>query len=335
MGIVYTANDVNDLSVSSLGRVTQHSTDGFDSQFVSSAIRFETDQSDPLDSLRMPFSRVAVGKVYLHCDVRVSNFIGDNRLDGHWFSFYDQNDNLIARLDHQDGLVRGQVFNNAGVPVNSSSISLANRAFYTWDISIEADGTDITMQWLIGGVSQFTITTGNTNATSCQRVDADIYRVGFTAAFDGFIDLSQIIITDNNESTLGWKLAGNLVSDTVGNYSQWTGSLANLSDDDLATVLSADVNNHRHSWNLEAYTGLTTGYSIRGVSLNCRSSKTPNSSPTLEQFIREGGVDYESGTPKDPLVTGSTQHFFDNNPADSLPFDFADLPLEVGIKYVI
>tara|TARA_R110000772_G_scaffold141883_1_gene251591 strand:- start:2522 stop:3553 length:1032 start_codon:yes stop_codon:yes gene_type:complete len=258
-----------------------------------------------------------------------------NNIDGYIWDARDVSGNLVARLDLIDNLFYLNVYGETSNSINVSDLNTfrtaPNGTTLILDIRIDVDGLDTTA----------TIWNNNTLLTSVSTPNV-VPTVGkptytqFTLSdtnSDSRYSVSEIIISD--EETRGMRLAEFPIS-TSGNYTDWTGNVTDLFDNEDATYVISDTPGEKISGTIPAFLGATVDYEVKAVSISSRAWKSLDSSVTdLKHFIRIGAVDYElaethTTTTEEKRAYHSTSIL---NPATTTAWTFSDLVnLEAGIK---
>lgn len=293
MSVVFVGNTTSDFNVTRSNDVSDvnPTASQADTSFVDLAIRVVSDQSVVVSAFEYTYNQTT-GINWLHFDMRTAGFQGDSRLDGHIVSFFDSSNNLVARLDVLDGRHRAQV--NGNTIVYGSSVLLGSLTLYVVDISLEVTPSTIQMNWYLNGSLQHSISVSNTVVlrTNPTRTVFDVTGVGFGTSFDGFIYISQVIQTDENDSTIEKKLF-KLPIVSVGDYTDWSISISEISDNNKATAITTSSINQFQSWNL-GVPNIPSLYIIDKLVSNYLGSV---SGPDVGNFVtlfRYSGVNYEN-----------------------------------------
>lgn len=258
-----------------------------------------------------------------------------SEVDGYIWQARDVSGNLVAYLDLLNNQFYLHVYGESTTSVNVSELNsfrdTPTGTQIILDIRIDVDGLDTTA----------TIWNNNTLLTSVStpNVVPTVGKPTYTnfALFDtadyGIFSISEIIISD--EETRGMRLAEFPIS-TPGNYTDWTGNVSDLFDNEDATYVISDTPGEKISGTIPAFLGTTLDYEVKAVSISSRAWKSLNSSVTnLKHFVRIGAVDYEfaethATTTEEKKAYHSTLTL---NPATTTAWTFSDLVnLEAGIK---
>ncbi|QXN71114.1 glycoside hydrolase [Rhodobacter phage RcDurkin] len=209
-------------------------------------------------------------------------FFGIYSVDGNLLAgikrFTSSSDNCVATV------VGGSTVN--GVVQYGFNISV----IHTIDCSLTFSGGTLTFSWYSNGSLIETVSVAYTH--SAGKVPATLK---WAPAYIGYytrnaITLSNVIVATQN--TIGMNLAP-LVPQAVGVFSDWTGTLASLSDGDDTTVLQADAAGKRYSWTLPA---LSTSQSIAALVMNMKGFSVQATPASIRPFVRFGGANYDGPT---------------------------------------
>lgn len=145
---------------------------------------------------------------------------------------------------------------------------------------------------------------------------------------------SEVIITEGNEPTLGWRLHsklpnGSLPGINTFNSGYW-GSLGNKNLNDGVVSRSSGA---RITGGFDAYTGPAAPLGIRGIMQSARYLKN-SSILDLRGQLRIGGVNYDDAD-QEVKDASRIMSFWENNPVDGEPFDVSDFAgLQGGFRTV-
>jgi hypothetical protein len=241
--------------------------------------------------------------------------------DGWWFRIYSGT-TIIAEVD----VLNGNYTLQGGGQTSPTFTPWASNVNMTYDVKVEADGTDITVEFYQNGVLTTSITYAS--ALKPDSISFDHYDLVWNTGSHDY-RYSEVIITDN-EPTLGWRLA-TLEPAAFGTHTAWAGNIAALASIGDGNSISSEVVGDKQSWTLSAYNGPATTSGVRAVVNKYIGNTGPSGPGNLIPFIRDNAVDVDSAA----YTPDGTLHMevLDNNPETTVGWDTADLAtLEIGIK---
>lgn len=215
---------------------------------------------------------------------------------------------------------------------SATLFNVGTTATYIFDVKVEVTASLINVEFYIGGVL----------ATSCSlanTVGGKPYPDRFVLDNDdtqgtspaGDCSISEFIITDGNESTIGWRLH-TWDNTAQGNYTQWLGDYQDIISAIDGRFIVADQVNIRESWDLSSYAGPGSPSSIRGLFHSIQADKGSTGPQNIVPFVRLGSTDYEATQfVPDPAKTQLVEWAL--NPATGLAWATADFTgMESGVR---
>ena len=284
--------------------------------------------SDPgsAGSVSLPIN--PTGDVWLHFRYRTPAANTTNSVvDGHLITFRAANGAQLARFDILDAGFRAEANGDTNV-VGASTIP-STSTVYTYDLRL-AVGANIVLELYQNGTLISSATAANTGGKGvCRQVVFDMF--DYSSNANGQFQLSEVIITDEAESTIGWRLA-TFDPISAGFHTGWEGdfnSVVNPYDGRFIYAGAADL---RESWVHSAYAGPGSPTSIRAVVAKLTGDRGGSGPQNVAPFLRIGGTDYDA--PSVPLDYRFKQlGVWAQNPATSSPWTAADLAaLEAGVR---
>jgi len=305
----------------------------FDSDFVRGYLEIVSNTTPGLDSpFPIDLRQIPIGKVSIHMELYTQDNVNDNRLDGSWFSIYDNGGNLIGRVDHEAGLMRAQTF-NGNTSASGGSITLLPSVKYQLDFTIEVTALEITLEIFINKISESVAVIANdNNYGNTDQIYFDFEQIGFGSSFNDFIRFSQVIVTDNDDSTINKKL-GELVKTADGAFTDFSQGFASVSDNDLLTLSAANAAGDRQSWQ----EGFTAPSGNRQIQSLIRVSSNPSFLELPELFSQGvviGGVEYYGAAKAFPFLAPSVDEFL-TNPATGTQWEFSEITDAADFEGVI
>lgn len=267
------------------------------------------------------------GDLWFHCRMFVGVGLTGTTPDGHLLSFYSANGTLLARLDFLDSFVRAQV--NGDTSVLGANFNIASSTLHNLDIRVSG-GANITMEVYLNGGLASTATAANTLAKGLTRQIAlefdDVVSLSNSQWF-----LSEVIVTDGGESTIGWRLA-TLTPTSAGAHSQWGNDFQSILSGFDGRFITSATANEKESWVHSAYLGPSSVTSVRAVVEKINATKGAAGPQNIVPFLRIGGTDYER-----PAVTPDVRYqilgVWDTNPATGAAWNTSALAaLEAGVR---
>jgi hypothetical protein len=266
------------------------------------------------------------GTFWLHAVIRASTV--SSSLTDSSFVFRDAAGVAVADLRRDQNVKVFRIRSLGDTTVQGGgSITLLDATVYTLDIRVEVTASVINTELFVNGTSVSTATAANT--VGGKGVPRKVEMVNTMVTTSGTLVMSEVICA--NESTVGMRLLQRAPS-TAGTFSDWSGALANLADNDSNTVVVSDAAGERLSFGLTAYGGPGSPASIRAVVANTAARRVSGTPSQLAHFVRIGGTNYDLA---DAAVTVGevVRQVWDQNPATSTPWTVASLSaIEVGIK---
>lgn len=327
MGILFVGNTAEDFGASWENSTAATGT-ARDTAYSPSACIFDA----PADEANPGVINLGVaptGDLWFHMRFRTSaSAATGTTLDGHMLSFYAANGVLLARFDLQDGGWRAQVFGDTTVA--GANFSPAASTVYTYDFKLVV-GATIELEIYQNGSLVSSASAANTVGLKgvCRQIALEFFdiRSSGTSPFS----VSEAIVTDGGESTIGWRLA-TLTPASAGAHSDWDGDYTNLLNALDGNFLFTDTVGDKESWVNSAYAGPGSPTSIRAVVAKLLSDRGGAGPQSVTPFLRIGGTDYDAAT-----VAADFRYqqlgVWDVNPATSAAWATAALAaLESGVK---
>lgn len=271
------------------------------------------------------------GEYWLHFRMSVpSNWPAPtSNTDGDWIKLKAPDGTLLGGLVLVDGYVRAQAQkykDQSGPAMSTGQYEFIPGAIISVDLRL-VFGTGITVEFYVNGglVLSAAAAAGNITATSVSLTDFPHYQVLYIANSSTTyhpLYYSEMVIAQG-EPTLGWRIAAMEVT-TTGNYADWQGDPAVMSDNDLSTLMLTGTAGQRVSFVPSTYNGPASPATVRGV-FSMSTLTTGSGGPqNVAPFLRIGGVDYDNAQTAvgvQTTVVGS----YDTNPATGLDWTTADL----------
>lgn len=296
----------------------------YDSNYVDGYIEWRTEDNIQLDGpSTQRFSQTCVGIMHMKALVGMSGFGGDARLDGYIFSIYSEDDELVARMDMQDGFTRFEAHGDT-IERTTNVNQGVSRTYAEWVVKVDVNASTIEVEWWKAGISQGTASAANTVGGKGRPayIIWDIFDCGFSTAFDGRFSVSEVIVTDGNENPIGYRVAA-LNPSAVGHYDEFDGVLADMNNDSDADARVATETGQRISFDVEAYGGSTSGFEILAV-VQKTAAESATGQANLFNFCRIGTTDYD-GVAKSVEGGQNVWDIRSVNPATGVAWAFADL----------
>lgn len=291
MATLFATNDFasfNIVRLTDVSMVTTTVANG-DSTIVPEVIQIITDQNDPTPAFDFRLPKNPTGIMWFHCHFKCCGFQSDSRLDGYFFEFFDTNDNLVASANMTNGRI--QALASGDSVVGGTVVGLTNNSLFKLDIKVDVNPTDITIEIYRNSILISNATAANTGGKVLGTYIRAIADIGFGTSFDGFAHISQMIITEGDESTFSYNLF-EIEPDTIGFHDSWNGSYADIIGTNQVTNISSDVVNSLESW-YKSSVSFPVGYLVNKV-VSVFSGTTDNTESTgaISGLIRIGGTDY-------------------------------------------
>lgn len=269
------------------------------------------------------------GDVWFHGRFFTAPNINTTSVDGHLISFYAPGDVLLARFDAQDGNWRAQVFGDTTVV--GTNFTPSSSALITFDFKLSV-GANITLEVYQNGSLLSSATAANTAAKPAVRlIVIDFFDVVLSDGNSWF--LSEVIVTDGGESTIGWRLA-TFTPTSAGFHTAWDGDFNHVTNGFDGRFLLSDAANEKESWINSNYGGPGSPASIRAVVARFNSDRGATGPQNIAPFLRIGGTDYEAAAVAADYQTVQLG-VWDQNPATAAAWAVGALSgLEVGVKSV-
>lgn len=268
------------------------------------------------------------GDVWTHARVRTSSNTNATSIDGHLLSFYAAGDVLLARFDVLDGSWRAQVFGDTTV-TGTGFVPTINTVF-TYDFKLVV-GANITLEIYQNGSLVSSATAANTGGKGVVRTVLWEFFDMVLSQADMF--LSEVIITDGGESTIGWRLA-TFTPTSAGNYSDWEGDYTHLLNGFDGRFILSDAANEKESWINSNYGGPGSPASIRAVVGRVNSDRGATGPQNIAPFLRIIGTDYEAASVAADYKSVQLG-VWDQNPATAAAWTVGALSgMEFGVKSV-
>lgn len=312
MEVLFASNNVTDW-----GNNPATSTDGtkYDNTRVPYAISVPNGVNVPMKSNHVAPSG---DTVWYHFRARFDSSLGAAQ-DGNIGVIKDSLGTTVAELDLSNGGCAARVFGDTNV-VGAFSGALGSGSILEFDLKMVINGSEVTLEFYLGQALQSTATALNTGGLTVAR------RFEFTQLDSNQLRFSEFLVAA--EDTRNARL-DRIDPSTAGNYTAWSGVVANLGDDDDGTSMFTDTAANRQSANMDTY---GSGNNIAAVVLNSRASAGAGGPQTLTQFLRTGGTDYDgSGVTLSPSVDNVIENY-ELDPSDSLAWDAAGVnAMEIGL----
>ncbi len=321
MPILFASNDASDIAgtsnVTTVGR--------FNASFVSSGIQspnaFDQNTVQMLISWTNPTTD---GDVWIHWDQINNGMSWDTLTDGYRARATDSSGNVLIGINISNGTHQYQ---GAGTNMGPTYTG-ANGVIQSIDYHVNKVGTTFITEVFVDGAlfATRTFTDGSRGLPS--RIDFG----GFDLTRNtGTITLSQIMVSTT--STLGRKL-GVLNPASAGNYGQWSGDFAALSDYNPGTVAASTTAGQRVSSVMTAWGGATAG-TIEKMVLRQDGTSQGGAPTRVNQFVRIGTTDHD-GTAV--VMTDSVVPYYQEfltNPSTTNPWLFTELATtQIGLLSV-
>jgi len=212
---------------------------------------------------------------------------------------------------------------NGNVAANGSFVGRGSGRV-TYDVRVTLSGGFFTFEYWVNGVLVFA------PAPVAQGTRTLPRKFYFFSTDVPQVYLTELIVSST--STVGRRLI-QLKPDAAGAYNGWSGDLANITTALVTTFRSTNAPDVKMSYTFDPYTGPQTQV-IEGVVTEQVSEATgPAPLTKSANFLRIGGVDYESAQFDTTTPYSVLQDVRETNPATGLAWDWADLTgLEFGLK---
>lgn len=321
MGIIDCANTPEELGLPSSAGTT--SATGRDNAYVPNGLLLLTEQ-------QMTWNLPAyTGEFWLHFKFRLTGGVATAAGTPNHFAIFDANNSELCRMmkSATGAAWRIRVFGDTTVTA-TNTITYAGSVDYTFDVKVVVIAANITVEVYSNGTLVSNATAANT--TSGKGVPRRVDWNNTDLISSGDIRYNEIFAM-NDESTINRRLSLR-TPNTLGNYSQWSGAIGDLTDSDPNTVIQADANGERFSYNPTAYGGPASPAAVRGVMVKSLARRISGTPSKLNHFLRISGVDYE-GTGLTVPLGDHVRHVWDNNPSTGLAWTGAQLStFEAGLK---
>lgn len=327
MSILFVGNQVDDFGAAWVDSTATTNT-ARDTAFSPSAMLFTAPSgNDDSSPGFINLSANPSGDVWLHFRYRTPVTTNSAVTDGHILSFRSATGDLLARFDALDGNYRAHA--SGDTAVFGSNFALAAATVMTFDIKLTV-GANIVIEIYQNGVLASSATAANTgNKGLCRQVVFDFFDVQSIA--NHTIHLSEVILTDEAESTIGWRLA-TFTPTSQGFYNEWAGDFSHITNGQDGRFILSTAANQKESWINSNYGGPGSPASIRAVVAKFHSDKGPTGPQNIVPFLRIGSVDYEAAS---QVADFSTRQLgvWSQNPATASNWTVAALSgLEIGVK---
>lgn len=249
------------------------------------------------------------------------------------FECFDQSNRSIVRLNrffNTASLLLNMTLSNGSTTITTSTsmpltISRRNAIDVVVTISLTLIRVDL---YINNGLAATLSFASNTNNIS----NPNRFNIG-AAYSDDFINgqiFSEILVADADTRNARLNL---LRPASAGAFSEWSGPISNLVDDDNATGIYTTLPNQRQTLALSEYAaGASHLSNVVSVTQTTRGLNSPSK---LRHTVRLSGVNYDS----DPIDIAFTPQYnivdLPVNPATSLPWTSSDLStIETGFLSV-
>lgn len=312
MEVLFASNNVTDWGNSPASSTVAAN---YDSARVPYAVVMPNAISTPMKSKHVAPSG---DTVWYHFRMKLDTAMGAAQ-DGNIIVIKDDAGTIIAELKMSDGFAGARVYGDTTV-TGALAGSLGNAVILEIDLKIVVNGGEVTMEYYLGQALQSTATALNTGGLTVSR------QLEFSQLDSRQLYMTEFIVAA--EDTRNARL-DRIDPSTAGNYTAWSGVVANLGDDDDGTSMFTDTATNRQSANMDTY---GSGNNIAAVVLNSRASAGAGGPQTLTQFLRTGGTDYDgSGVTLSPSVDNVIENY-ELDPSDSLAWDAAGVnAMEIGL----
>jgi hypothetical protein len=178
--------------------------------------------------------------------------------------------------------------------------------------------------------------TGDTTTDSATSLSGAVLGIN-PAALSNTQTVSWSEIICGSEDTRSMNLV-TLAPSANGNSFAWTGSYANLNEvtlDDGTLCASATAGDLAQM--AINSSGITGNPAVKAIAISARIQKGASGPQNLQMNVRTGGNDYFGPTQALPSAFGRVAYTFENNPASSGPWGYADLTnagFNVGLKSI-
>jgi hypothetical protein len=256
--------------------------------------------------------------VWYHWRAKFNSSMGTSQ-DGKIAVIKDANDEIIAELDLLNGKAAAKVYGDTTVTGSFAGV-IGSGSILEFDLELVINGSGITLKYYLGQSLQSTATALNTGGLGVGR------RFEFDQDDSRIFNMTEFMVAA--EDTRNARV-DRIDPSTAGNYSAWSGTTADLGDDDDGTSVFTDTAADRQSSNMDTY---GSGDSIAAVVINCRASAGSGAPQTLKQTLRISSTDYDGAATT--LTTGVENYIenFELDPSDSLAWDAAGVnACEVGL----
>lgn len=268
------------------------------------------------------------GDVWLHYRYRSPNTnISNSTVDGHFITFRAANGAQLARFDILDNGIRAEA--NGDTNVVGASTALSPNTIFTFDLRLVV-GANITLDLYQNGSLISSATAANAGGKGvCRQIVFDMF--DYSSNANGQFQLSEAIVTDEGESTIGWRLA-TFDPISAGFHTGWEGDFSSVSNPNDGRFLYAGAADLRESWIHSAYAGPSSPASIRAVVAKLAGDRGGTGPQNVAPFLRIGGADYDA--PSVPLDYRFRQlGVWSQNPATASAWTTAELAaLEAGVR---
>lgn len=268
--------------------------------------------------------------LWFHFRVRTDVNLNSNA-DGYWMSFYNANNQRVARIDMTNANIFAVAYGDS--TVNGNQVAMAANTIITIDVRISIAGGDLTIEVYNGGGPTPVTTATSTNVAA---KDLPTYVVfdnnDISGSNNAIWYYSEFIVTDG-EDTRGWRLA-TLEPNVNANYNDWNGDVNEVGDSAPATTIQSDAGGQRQSWTNTAYAGPASPSSVRAVISKTQAARGLAGSPSqITQFLRIGGIDYDGSAQVIPVGGQQTiLEVWSDDPSTTSPWNTTALAaLESGL----
>jgi len=312
MEVLFASNNKTDWGNSP---ATNTTAVNYDSARVPYAIEMPNNTNTPMKSNHLAPSGDVV---WYHWRAKFNSSL-DVLDDGSMCVIKDSGGTIIAEVDLLDGLFGAKVYGDTTVTGAFAGV-IGNASILEFDLKLTVNGSGITLEYYLGQALQSTATALNTGGLGVGR------RLEFNQIDNGLFNMSEFLVAADNTRNAR---VDRIDPSTAGNYTAWSGAVADLGDDDDATSMFTDTATDRQSANMDTY---SSGSSIAAVVLNCRASAGSGAPQTLKQTLRIGSTDYDGAA---QTLSTSVENYIENfelDPSDSLAWDQTGVnAAEVGL----
>lgn len=247
-----------------------------------------------------------------------------------FLDFYDASLSRIARILPVASTDRYHATAQGDTTVQGASSYTASSGQPQWiDIRLSV-GASITIDFHVDGVLQSTATAANTQGKG-KPVQILFPNIGLHGTHSSRTWYYAHFAVLDGVSTIGRRFVRR-APDAIATFSQMTGSIDALKDNDISTRVSSSAAGQRMSFSLTGPTGPAAVSAIAGVHIKQIAQAGTEGPDATSGFLRIGGVNHDATPQTVPaLAPKALYSSWVVNPADASPWTSLTLPTEVGI----